>query len=237
MKKIFSSILCLAMILSTNIVAFAETNDFVLTYTNEANYEIRIPESGSVDKASGKGHIIFDIVDANLAQNQVIEVSISSKNYDNGWFLVNTKDTSDKIPYSINIIENGESVSNGEVVLRSSEEANGMLFINVADITKVGTFSDTITFTSEIIDDTLFEFMISDIIFEAEKGMTWEDWIGSNYTRGVNFMWDDDLEIITVGPDEDGDSSIIELGKVILYPDGSDLLITDEIIQTSYIAV
>ena len=87
MKKIISSILSLAMILSMSTVAFAETNEFVLTYSNEASYEIMIPDSCDINVSTGKGAIEVMIVNANLEDNTMVSITATSSNYTDGsWY-------------------------------------------------------------------------------------------------------------------------------------------------------
>ena len=193
MKKIISSILCLIMMVSMSISAFAESNDFVLTYSNEASYEITIPASGTVNKATGKGIIEIDISDANLANGTAVSVTATSANYANGsWYLVNTKDSSDKIAYTIGTTDGANDVASGSEVLSADSATSAAFYITISDTSRVGTFTDTITFTSEIIDAAkLISFTIDFLegyTFQAEEGMTWGEFIESDYnvyiTRG-----------------------------------------------------
>mgnify|MGYP003310987492 CR=1 FL=1 len=108
-----------------------------------------------------------DLYDKGFEHGDIVEIAIGEKKWD------------------VPLCTSYSDVDNGEVVLRSSEEANGMLFINVADIAKVGTFSDTITFTSEIVEAvSLISFTVEGTPYQAEKGMTWYEWVNSNYSNG-----------------------------------------------------
>ena len=164
MKKMLSSILCLIMMVSMSISAFAESNDFVLTYSNEASYEITIPASGTVNKATGKGIIEIDISDTNLANGTAVSVTATSANYANGsWYLVNTKDSSDKIAYTIGTTNGGSDVTSGDEVLTADVPTSATLYVTVSDTSKVGTFTDTISFTSEIVEAEISPYRLSGV--------------------------------------------------------------------------
>jgi len=151
MKKILSTVLCLVMILSLGVTAFAETNEFVLTYSNEASYEISIPESGNIDVTNGKGTITIGVTETNLADGTVVSVTATSANYtDDSWYLVNTKDSSDKMAYTVGTTDGGSDVASGDEVLSADSATSTTLYVTLSDTSKIGTFTDTITFTSEI---------------------------------------------------------------------------------------
>lgn len=183
MKKILSSVLCLAMLLSLGVTAFAETNDFVLTYANEASYEITIPASGDVDSSTGKGTITITVDNANLAENTAVSVTATSANYADGyWYLVNTRDATDKIAYTIGTTDGGSNIASGSSVLSADSDTSTTLYVTVSDTSKVGTFTDTITFTSEIVETVnLITFTISGTSYQAIDGMAWDEWIDSQY--------------------------------------------------------
>lgn len=184
MKKIISSILCLAMMLSMGVTAFAKTNDLVLTYSNEASYEISIPESGNIDVATGKGTITIRVVDTNLEDGTVVNVTATSANYTDGsWYLVNTKDSADKIAYTIGTTDGNSDIVSGSSVLSADEATSATFYVTINDTSKVGTFTDTITFTSEIIM-AFVDFTISGVSYKAEKDMTWREWVNSEYNTG-----------------------------------------------------
>lgn len=192
MKKILSSVLCLAMMLSMGTVAFAETNDFVLTYSNEASYEISIPASGNVDKSTGKGVILIETPVVNVGNNQIVAVSISSANYNDGWKLVNTKDNSDTISYNIGTTDGASDITNNELFMTAiGSGAYINLYVSFEDLNslnQIGTFTDTITFTSEIKD--VIHFTIDGMSYSATDGMTWEDWTNSRFNTAGLFCID-----------------------------------------------
>ena len=193
MKKILSSIISLSLVFSLGIPVFAaETNTHELIYQNNASYEISIPASSNIDIATGKGEINVGVTEAKLEKWTGVSITISSSNYSDGsWNLVNTKDGNDKITYSIGTADGANDIASGDEVAFAKDAGTTTLYVNVSDTSKVGTFTDTITFTSEITTKVI-EFSIwmedtrEETFYEAIDGMTWEDWINSEYnTAGL----------------------------------------------------
>jgi len=194
MKKFISFVLGFAIMLSMGTVVFAvETNNTILTYTNEASYEISIPSEASIDKNTGRGTIVMSITNTNLAEGMEIAVSVSSSNFvfgeegeDEGgnsysgmWYLINTEEPTDKLAYMMRTDDKENYLSSGDVVFGTDGPTDWNLYIQLAENAKVGSYTDTLTFTSEILD--LIEFSINDEFFTAKRGMTWEEFVDSNY--------------------------------------------------------
>ncbi len=181
MKKIISGSLCAVMLLGIALpVSAAETNNTVLTYTNEASYEISIPAEASINKETGNGSIIIDITDTNLADNQFIAVSVASSNYaDNTWNLLNTEDVTNKLTYKMGTTDGASDIASGNRVVSASEVSSTTLYVELNEEAKVGSYTDTLTFTSEIIK--LISFKERGNTFQAEDGMTFIEWFASPY--------------------------------------------------------
>ena len=187
MKKILSSVLCLAMLASMSTTAFAAvwepqepetttTNTHELIYQNDASYEISIPATSNIDVATGRGAIEVAVTNAKLEDGTMVAITASSTNYNNGtWNLVNSKNDKDTIAYSI-------GTTSGANDIATSEASDAILYVTVSDTDRVGTFTDTITFTSEIVEAVSFiDFTVQGIPCQAEKGMTWSEWYESDY--------------------------------------------------------
>ena len=208
MKKLISNILCIGLLFSLSISAFAaETNNTILTYDNEASYEISIPSESSINKNTGSGTIVLSVTDTNLADGMTVAVAVSSDNFVFGeegednegnsykgmWYLVNTKDSSDKLKYMIKTDDREDYLSSGDVVFETDVPTDWNLYIQLGENAKVGRYTDTLTFTSEIVEAELISFTIygeevdiDDHTFYAVDGMTWVEWVDSEYnTIGV----------------------------------------------------
>lgn len=168
MKKLISNILCIGLLFSLSISAFAaETNNTILTYDNAASYEISIPSESSINKNTGSGTIVLSVTDTNLADGMTVAVAVSSDNFvfgeegedDEGnsykgmWYLVNTKDSSDKLKYMIKTDDREDYLSSGDVVFETDVPTDWNLYIQLGENAKVGRYTDTLTFTSEIKED------------------------------------------------------------------------------------
>ena len=192
MKKKASIVLAGIMLMSLAVPTFAaETNTHELIYQNDASYEISIPASSNIDIVTGKGTIDIGVLDTNLEKDTLVSVIISSDNYSDGnWNLVNTKDSSDKIVYTIGTSDGLSDVSNGDEVVATAATGNNTLYVNVSDTSKVGTFTDVITFTSEIRIDWL-TFTIDGEVYHSEKNMTWGEWVDSEWNVDSKFAYPD----------------------------------------------
>lgn len=165
MKKFLSIFLCMAMLASTSICVFAKTDEVDLIYSNEATYEITLPTSLTLEE--GVSTLDFSMGSLNLEEDTYVEVAITSKNYQDGQrYLVNTKNPEDKIAYDLEVsnfveMDDDAAFSYDEV----GEEklvfgAEGAVDVEIELIMaedKVGTFADTLTFTSEVKDGYYLE--------------------------------------------------------------------------------
>ena len=202
MKRIFSIALSFVMLFSMGTVAFAETNNFLVTFKNEATYEIVIPVGGDIDASTGKGVINIDISNVDIDATTEINITATSTNYANGsWYLVDVLDNSNKLAYSLGTTEGGNDISSGDVVVSTSGETSATLYLTVSNPDRHGTFTDIITFTSEISEKLIsFTFTYASdwssqnckpegapntFTAYAEPGMTWKQWAASEYD-----LWD-----------------------------------------------
>ena len=182
MKKIITSALCLAMVFSTSISAFATNNSMQIRYSNQESYEIYIPDSMDLDASSGKGMFTIEVDETEMSENSYISVTATSENYDNGWFLVNVDDENDKIEYFIGTTDNGNDVTANNEIMAADGNTSVSFYITLSDTNKFGTYEDTVTFSSEIKETVkLINFTIEGESFQAVEGMNWRDWLDSIY--------------------------------------------------------
>lgn len=150
MKKFIALALCLSAIFCMAVPAMAKTNTTVLSFVNEATYEIEIPADVAIS-SNGTGVIRISVSNANLAEATVIQVHAEG-NYDpmeGSWFLSNVNDPNDTIGYSM--YANDEYIIDGSPFLTTYEDTTVDILVTINNVEgKVGTFTDTITFVSSI---------------------------------------------------------------------------------------
>ena len=179
MKKIFSIILSIVMLLSLSLNTFAvDTASTILTYSNEASYEISIPDSVSIDTKTLSGEININILNAKLEKETLIQVSVESENE---WKLVSSDKVGEYINYSLSLED--KIVENGDRVIFTDTNIDTKLKLQIEEA-KVGQYSDILTFTSEII--RIIPFIVDEDNYYSEVGMTWADWINSDYNTSTD---------------------------------------------------
>ena len=150
MKKFIALVLCLSAICCMAVPAMATTNNTVLSFVNEASYEIEIPADVAIS-SNGTGVIRVAISNANLAEATEIHVHAEGS-YDpmsDSWFLTNVNDPNDTIGYSM--YANEAYIYGGVSLLTTHEDTTVDILITINNAEgKVGTFTDTITFVSYI---------------------------------------------------------------------------------------
>jgi len=160
MKKIVCSFLCLVMLFSFALSATAaQVNSTLLTYDNQASYEISIPASIDIDSSTKIGILEINVTALNLAPETMVSIYVSSPNYNDGWQLTSIKDDTDKLEYQIGTFENGSDIVNGGAAVTTSDIGSNKLYLSLVDDPRVGNFTDTLTFTS-VITDSIIEFTI-----------------------------------------------------------------------------
>lgn len=80
---------------------------------------------------------------------------------------------------------------------------------------------------------TKLTFTMGEIEFEFSKNMTWGEWITSEYTKNINFIYDEEFEFIYVGPVEGNEESLLPLGAVITDMAGTPVNYNDLIIENT----
>ena len=106
--------------------------------------------------------------------------------YNNNLVLTNVNDSTKKAHYNINI--DGNYFAPGDVVLSVASgeaydevvEKTIVFWVSLGDITTADEYKDTLTFTVDINKEK-FVFYVGDDEFEYVPGMTWGDFINSEY--------------------------------------------------------
>lgn len=166
MKKLISAALALAIAASMTTVAFAadtsitvggnQTANTVVTYGLEEGYTVVIPDAVNLDE-TGKGTAELQASNVIIAAGKTLNVRVNGADYQDAWELIDTADATNKLTYVIGKTEGGSDVVNNSVVLSSASGVNSdstvtqkLYFAIDEDITKSGTYEDTLTFTVSI---------------------------------------------------------------------------------------
>ncbi len=214
MKKILSCVLCLAMMLSMGTVAFASeistdggSQNTVVTYGMSEGFTVTIPTNFTIDETK-KATADVSASNVVIAHGSTLKVAVSGNDYVDSWELVDEAEATNTLTYTIGTTEGGNDIVNNSVVLSvGAGEAYGstvtetMHFTVIDELSKAGTYKDTLTFTVSVEDAVeLISFNVGGTTFQAEKDMTWGEWIESEYN-----VWDwkiNDVGNIEISRDE-----------------------------------
>ena len=220
MKKLFALILAIAMMATLSVTAFAadyntEGNKGMdVTYSVEPGYTVTIPETvtigaeGTEKTVSAEGVVV--------KKGQYVSVTLAADNN----FTVKTTEGAE-LTYTVT--KGGQPVAAGDEILAvnpadgKTGTATITFDIDESAIKYAGTYTGTATFTISVKDvpKTIINFTMDSSDFEewipgltanlqAEAGMTWAEWIESDYNV--------DDYVMT----EDGD------GSYVICPEGED---------------
>ena len=196
MKKFLSSVLCLAMLLSMGTTAFATnistdggSQNVVVSYGMSQSFVVTIP--GEVNFGmSDYTKVQLSAENIIIPHGTTLEVKVSGDDYVDKWELIDTVEASNKLTYTIGSDNfDTDDIVNNSVVLSvaSGEAADSMVrktiyFYLVDEVTKAGSYTDTLTFTVSVEDAVaeMISFTVAGSPYQAEKGMTWREWITAN---------------------------------------------------------
>ena len=191
MKKLFSFILTVALMATMSVTAFATdvTTNGGTGFTNvyfsvDPTYTITIPAKVELQKIDTDGIITYEndyTIGANagvrLKKNEYIEVTVASD------FEMTTTEGA-TLAYAITA--GGNAVANNGVVATFGTDKNAQsttIHIAANDPDYAGEYKDTVTFTVSV-KKPMISFTIAGTEYQAEAGMTWEQWVNSAYNNG-----------------------------------------------------
>ena len=232
-KKFLSMVLASIMMLSMATTSFAAdistdgaSQDVTVTYGTSQSFVVTIPSSINLNE-EGRGGESLTASNVMIPANAVLEISISGNDYVDGWELIDVSEPTNKISYTIQEDTNCTEVYSGDVVLsvKSGEAYDSVasqylrFWLN-EEITKAGTYTDTLTFNVDVIVKELISFNINaygdkEYVFQALEGMTWREFINSGLTMQNSFY---DIENSVYFNDKELNSSA-ELDDVPVYLD------------------
>ena len=178
MKKFLSCVLCLAMVASMGVTAFASevvplgpvnpviqadggSENVLVTYGMSSGFVVTIPATVNLD-AEGKGSCQISAENVMIAANHTLQVSLGSEDYANtgSWELVDANAPDNTLTYTIGKVAGASDVTNNTVVLsvnagESYQSVSGrMLHFSIVDeLTKAGEYTDTLTFTVNVVNN------------------------------------------------------------------------------------
>ena len=196
MKKLFALIFAIVMIATLSFTAFATNADpdddrgVTVTYTVEPTYTVTIPQNVTINGTTAT----ISAEDVVVAKGKYVSVSPADDND----FSVSTAEGA-TLAYTVTV-GGMEIPAGGEILAvnptNGKTGSSSVTFaIDESAIQYAGTYTGTATFTVAVKDVpvTLISFTIeawTTLNCTAEEGMTWEEWIYSDYCgvgmAGVN---------------------------------------------------
>ena len=187
MKKLFALILTVAMLATMSVTAFAantEGGSTEVSFNVDPTYTVTIPATVELERQDNNDTVTYEnyyTIGANagvrLKKNEYIEVTIASD------FEMTTTEGA-TLDYTITA-ENAAVANNGVVATFGTDKNAQSTTIHIAanDPDFAGEYKDTVTFTVAVKDvpKPLISFTIDGTSYQAEEGMTWGDWVNSEY--------------------------------------------------------
>ena len=215
MKKLFALILTVAMLATMFVTAFAANTtggSTKISFNVDPTYTITIPATVELQKVEDNGTVTYEndyTIGANagvrLKKGEYIEVTVASD------FEMTTTEGA-TLDYTITA-ENAAVANNGVVAEFATDKAEQTATIHIAanDPDFAGEYKDTVTFTVAVkaVPKPLISFTIDGTSYQAEEGMTWGDWVNSEY--------DNDEFSVDINAVKKGSSFVSNGGSNIVY--------------------
>ena len=187
MKKLFALLLAITMMATLSVTVFAADYDTAgdkgmnVTYSVNPGYTVTIPTDVTID---GNSTTIS-------AENVVVEKGkyVSVTLADDNDFTVRTQQGAE---LSYTVTANGANVAAGGEILAvnpadgKTGTATVTFDIDETAIQYAGTYTGSATFTIAVKDApvTTISFTIDGTTYQADPGMTWKQWVVSDYNTG-----------------------------------------------------
>ena len=218
MKKLFAIILTVAMLATLSVTALADDyttegdKGMTITYSVAPTYTVTIPTDVTINGSS----TTISADDVVVEKGKYVSVSLDA---DNDF----TVTTAQGATLTYTVTANSTAISAGDEILavNPADADNGsvtvVFAIDESAIQYAGTYTGTATFTVAVKDApvTLINFTIDGEPYQAEPGMTWAEWVESDYNTddfeddghviwsslyavcnpGATDAWDDDARI------------------------------------------
>jgi len=225
MKKLFALILAITMMATLSVTAFATDYDttgdkgMTVTYSVNPGYTVTIPETVTIG-ADGTEKTV-SVEDVVVNKGQYVSVTLAADNN----FTVKTAEGAE-LAYTVTA--NGEAVAAGGEILAvnpadgKAGTATITFDIDETAIQYAGTYTGIATFTIAVKDApvTTINFTIDGTPYQADAGMTWAQWVVSDYNTG-EFVLDIDGDPMVWSSD----------GRAVCCPEATDAW--DDLVDSS----
>lgn len=194
MKKLFSMLLVVAMLATMSVTAFAaditEPGDkqttVTYTYAPVNEYVVTIPDTITIGTDATVSASVTE-----MEEHKELIVTVTSEN---DWKLKDTTNAENTVYYNMSINAGATTLWNDDIVLTvesvTASPETVTLSTELEDpVTVAGTYQDTLTFTVSLRDKYI-SFTIDGMPYTARNGMTWEEWVASDYNTGGYVMKD-----------------------------------------------
>ena len=189
MKKLFALLLAITMMATLSVTAFAAEYDTAgdkgmdVTYSVEPGYTVTIPPTVTIGTSGTSAEI--SAADVVVEKGQYVSVTLAAENN----FTVTTAEGA-TLDYTITA--NGANIAAGDEILAvnpadgKTGTATITFDIDESAIKYAGTYTGSATFTIAVKDVpvTIINFTIDGTSYQAEEGMTWAQWVLSDYNNG-----------------------------------------------------
>ena len=189
MKKLFALLLAITMMATLSVTAFAADYDTTgdkgmdVTYSVNPGYTVTIPETVTIG-ADGTEKTV-SAADVVVEKGQYVSVTLAADNN----FTV-TSGEGATLTYTVT--KGGQPVAAGDEILAvnpadgKTGSATVTFAIDESDIKYAGTYTGSATFTIAVkyAPVTTINFTIDGTSYQAEEGMTWAQWVLSDYNSG-----------------------------------------------------
>ena len=194
MKKLFAILLVTTMLTTMSVTASAAEitapgeKQTTVTYTYDPvnEYVVTIPDTITIGNSATVSASVTE-----MEENKELVVTIASEN---GWVLKDTTNAENLLFYDMSIDAGTTTLSNNATVLTVESTNTSLETVTLSttledSATVAGTYQDTLTF-SVSLRDKYISFTIDGYTYTARNGMTWEEWVASDYNTGNYVMKD-----------------------------------------------
>ena len=214
MKKLFALILAVALMATMSTTAFAANTtggSTEVSFNVDPTYTVTIPATVELNKVEDNGTVTYENdytltaqAGVRLKKGEYIEVTIAS-NY--------VMETPQGATLAYTITKGGAALVDEVVATFTTDKAEQSSTIHIAagDPDYAGEYKDTVTFTVAVkaVPKPLISFTIDGTSYQAEEGMTWGDWVNSEY--------DNDEFSVDINAVKKGSSFVSNGGSNIVY--------------------